>query len=222
MLKQYLKDNINNYHLSNGVILEDFDCEIGPDVLIEPGAIIKKGSIILGESKIASNVIVGPYSEIVNSEIQSNSIINKSSIYNSKIGKNCQIGPYSHIRCNALINDNCRIGNYVEIKNSMLKCNVKSSHLAYIGDAHIGENVNFGCGSITVNYDGLSKNKTIIGDNSFIGCNSNIIAPIKLGDNTYIAAGSTITKDLNDGDFAIARAHQIIKSNYNIKKSRGK
>ena len=213
----FIKEYINNNHLNNGVIIEDIDVEIGPDVILEPNTIIKKGSIILDKSIIKEGSIIGPYSEIINSEIQNNTIINKSSIYNSKVGSNCVVGPYTHIRCNTQVLNDVRIGNFVEIKNSHIGINTKASHLSYIGDAIIGNNVNFGCGSITVNYDGLNKNKTVIGNDAFIGCNSNLIAPIKIGSNTYIAAGSTITKDLNNDDFAIARAHQIIKNNYKTK-----
>ena len=115
---------------------------------------------------------------------------------------------------NSKIGDDCRVGNFVEIKNSTLKSNVKAAHLAYIGDAYIGYRCNFGCGSITVNYDGKNKHKTIIGNDVFVGSNSNLVAPINISDNSFIACGSTITTDVPKNTLSIARSRQINKVNY--------
>ena len=115
---------------------------------------------------------------------------------------------------NSNLKDNIRCGNYVEIKNSEINNDTKIAHLTYIGDSKVGKNVNFGCGTVTVNFDGKEKNKTIIGNNCFIGCNTNLIAPVKVGDNVFIAAGSTITDNLDDNDFVVARSKMVVKKNY--------
>ena len=129
------------------------------------------------------------------------------------IGKNCKIGPFTHIRDGATIGNNVRIGNFVEVKNSTVGSGSKISHLAYVGDATIGKNCNIGCGAIFVNYNGKTKNKTIVGNNSFIGSNCNIIAPVKIDDKSYICAGTTITDDVKSGDFVIGRVRQSVKEN---------
>lgn len=151
---------------------------------------------------------------IINSCVSDNTTIDNSTVKDSVIRKNCQIGPYSHIRQNSIISDQVKIGNFVEIKNTFIAQKTKVSHLTYLGDCTIGKNCNIGCGVVSVNYDGLNKHRTLIGDNSFVGCNVNLIAPINIGNNTYIAAGSTITKSIKDGSFVIARNKETIKENY--------
>ena len=183
------KINVNNYEL----ISIDEKCIFGSNVSLIGTNILK-------------NVTIG-----------NNTIINFSTIENSTIGNDSQIGPFSHIHKNSIIGSNCRIGNYTEIKNSTIGNQTKAAHLCYIGDTTCGNNVNFGCGSITVNYDGKNKNKTIIKDNVFIGCNVNLVAPITIEKNAFIAAGSTITKTLKECDFAIARTRETIKENGAIK-----
>ena len=127
------------------------------------------------------------------------------------IGDNCIIGPYAHIHTHSVIGDECVIGNFVEIKNSRLGDKCKAKHMTYIGDCECGDNVNFGCGVVIANYNGKEKNKTIIKSNSFIGCNSNLVAPIEIGENSFVAAGSTINKDVKDNEFVIERSEEIHK-----------
>src|SRR5699024_6809529 len=127
---------------------------------------------------------------------------------------NVAIGPYAHIRPESDIGNHVRIGNFVEIKKSNISDEAKIPHLSYIGDATIGERVNIGSGTITVNYDGKNKHETIIGDDSFVGCNSNLVAPVTIEPGAYIAAGSTITKDVPHDTLAIGRAKQENKQNY--------
>ncbi|MCL1924776.1 MAG: NTP transferase domain-containing protein [Defluviitaleaceae bacterium] len=134
------------------------------------------------------------------------------------IGQNCTLGPYAHLRPGTILGDNVRIGNFVETKNATLGTGTKVAHLSYIGDALLGENVNFSCGAITVNYDGKNKHLTKIEDNAFIGCNTNLIAPVEVGKGAFIAAGSTITDNLPPDSFGIARQRQTTKENY-IKKT---
>lgn len=187
---------------------------IDSNSIIDKDAVILANSIILGNSRIEKNAIIGPNSIIIDSIINENSYILNSYVVDSVIGLNTTVGPFANIKKNTTIGDKCRIGNYVEIKNSSIKNYTKAAHLAYIGDSEIGERCNFGCGSITVNYDGKNKYKTIVGNDVFIGSNSNLVAPIKLEDNSFIACGSTITSDVPKNTLSIARSRQINKTNY--------
>lgn len=216
-MESNLKNEIALRHMSNGVYIDNPQATIiGIDVKICSGSIVTGGSKITGKTVIKSNTLIED-SSISNSIIGNNTKIFKSIIDDSKIGGMTTVGPYARIRNNSIIGNNIRIGNFVEIKNSIIDDYTKIAHLAYIGDSEIGKNVNFGCGAITVNYDGRNKNKTIIKDNSFIGCNSNLIAPITIAENTYIAAGSTITSSTSPNDFAISRPLETIKNNYSQK-----
>ena len=184
------------------------DVEIGPDTEIEPN------TTILGKTIIGSHSIIGPNTEIDSSIIGSNVIVKHSLVSDTKIGDNTTVGPFAHLRNGASIGPNNRIGNFVEVKNSSTGSLTKASHLAYIGDATIGNNVNFGCGAITVNYDGKNKWKTEIGNNAFIGSNSNLIAPIKIEDGAFVACGSTINHNVPEGALVIARATEVVKEGY--------
>ena len=215
-----LRHNINKALMRSGVAMINPDTvTIGQNVVIDENVVIHPNTYITGNSHIAKGATIGPNTEIHNSVIGENVVCKHSLVYNSEVKKNSTIGPFAHLRDGAVIGENNRIGNFVEIKKSNTGDTFKSSHLAYIGDAEIGNNVNFGCGSITVNYDGFNKYKTIIGNDVFIGCNSNLIAPIKIEDNVIIAAGSTVDKNIPKGSLAIARAYQINKENY-IRKTR--
>ncbi|MBB6625489.1 bifunctional UDP-N-acetylglucosamine diphosphorylase/glucosamine-1-phosphate N-acetyltransferase GlmU [Clostridium gasigenes] len=207
--EEILRNRINLRHMENGVTLIDPKgtyigevVEIGKDTIIYPGNVIE-GKTIIGE-----RCILYPNSRINNSCIASEVEIQSSVIIESIIGDNTTVGPFAYIRPDSVIGKNARIGDFVEIKKSTIGDNTKVSHLTYIGDAEVGSGCNFGCGTVVVNYDGKNKNKTQIGDNSFVGCNTNLISPVKVGNNTYIAAGSTITNEVKEGDLAIARAKQ--------------
>ena len=134
---------------------------------------------------------------------------------NVVIGENCEIGPNAYIREGCRIADNVKIGNFVELKNTTVDSGTKVPHFIYLGDCEVGKNTNIGCGTITCNYDGINKNKTLIGDNCFVGSNVNFVAPVKIGNNSKIGAGSTITEDVPENSLAIARQRQINKENYN-------
>ena len=190
---------------TNNIIIED-TVKIGKNVKILPN------NVILGNTIIGDNSIINYGNYINNSTIGKNCNIEYSHIEESVIEDFVSIGPFSHLRPNSKIGSYCKIGNFVEIKNSQLGNNVKASHLSYIGDAEIGNNCNIGCGVIFANYNGTTKNKSIVKDNCFIGSNVNIIAPITLANGTYICAGTTITRDTNEYDFVIGRPHETIKS----------
>ena len=197
--------------------LEGKNILIDDEVIIDENAIILCNSIILGNSIVKKNAIIGPNSVIINSIISENAQILNSYVVDSIVGVDTIVGPFSNIKQNSNVGDMCRIGNFVEVKNSLIKSNTKAAHLAYIGDSYIGYRCNFGCGSITVNYDGKNKHKTTIGDDVFVGSNSNLVAPITISDNSFIACGSTITSDVPQNTLSIARSRQINKINYFFK-----
>lgn len=210
-----MRKRINVEHMRNGVTLIDpeqtyieSNVTIGQDTIIYPGTVIKSGT------KIGQECIIGPHTEISSCEIGDATTIRQSVAHNSSIGSHVNIGPFAHIRPESQIADDVKVGNFVEIKKAVFGTGSKASHLSYIGDAEVGSNVNIGCGSITVNYDGKNKFLTKIGDDVFIGCNSNLVAPVTIEDGAYVAAGSTITKDVPKEALSIARARQVNKDNY--------
>jgi len=215
LAEKYLRDEINRMHMLNGVsIINPETITIGHNVRIEGDVTIYPNTTITGDSAIFTGAVVGPNTEIHNSVIHSQVKVKHSLVYDSVVHERSTIGPFAHLRNHAHIGRDNRIGNFVEVKKSSTGTNTKASHLAYIGDAETGDNVNFGCGSVTVNYDGVEKHKTFIGNDVFIGCNTNLVAPIKIEDNVFIAAGSTVTTDVPAGAMAIARNRQINKSDY--------
>lgn len=210
-----LQLKVNKKHLLNGVNIIDIDnTYIGVDVTIAPNTTIEPGCIIKGKSSIGANCHIGPYCEFTNVEVKDNVEIKFSVISDSIIENGVDIGPFARLRTNCHILENAHMGNFVEMKKAVFGKGSKASHLTYVGDATVGSNVNMGCGTITSNYDGKNKFQTVIGNNAFIGCNSNLIAPVTIGDNAYIAAGSTITDQVEDDAFAIARARQVNKDGY--------
>ena len=168
---------------------------------------------IEGDCFIGDNTVIMPNTYILDSTIGKNCVIKCSYIENSQIKNDVNIGPYAHLRPNSIIENGAKIGNFVEIKNATIGENSKVSHLAYVGDAILGKECNVGCGAIFVNYNGKEKNKTIVGDNVFIGSNCNVIAPVKISSNSYIVAGTTITDTVNEDDFVIGRVRQENKPN---------
>ncbi|MDR1052395.1 MAG: bifunctional UDP-N-acetylglucosamine diphosphorylase/glucosamine-1-phosphate N-acetyltransferase GlmU [Endomicrobium sp.] len=190
--------DINNVYISN-------DAKIGKDTIIYPGVFIDIG-VSIGEK-----CVIKGYSYLINSKIGYNNTIIYSYIEGSIIKNKVTVGPFAHIRHGTVLSENVKIGNFSEIKNSKVKEKSKINHLSYIGDSKIGKNVNIGAGTITCNYDGKKKNKTIIGQKSFIGSNVNLVAPIKIGENVFIAAGSTVTKNVPSNKFTISRPKQKIK-----------
>ncbi len=168
-------------------------------------------NVLMGSCVIGDNCVLYPYNFIKDSEIGNDCEISSSNIVNSTIGANSIVGPFARIRPDSKIGDNCKIGNFVEVKNSTLQSGTKASHLAYIGDAEVGENTNIGCGAIFVNYNGKIKNKIRVGKGCFVGSNVNLIAPLNVADNTYICAGTTLTKNTDKYDFVIGRTPQMVK-----------
>lgn len=215
VVEEYLIDKINKKHMLEGVIINSpKTVRINKDVKIEAGVTIKQNTIIQGISVIKEGSTIGPNTTLVNAIVNNNVKIEDSVVKNSVVNDDSYIGPFAHIRDNTVIGINTRVGNYVEIKNSTIGNDIFISHHAYVGDTIMGDRVNFGCGSITVNFDGVNKHKTIIGEDVFIGCNVNLIAPIKLASKSFIAAGSTVTQDVKTGDLVIARSKEVVKEGY--------
>lgn len=183
----------------------DDTVKVGDNVTIEPYA------VILGNTILRDGCTVGSFSYLLDADIGENAVVNASRVVDSKVGANCSVGPYAHLRNGAVVGNDCRIGNFVEIKKSDLQRKVKASHLAYIGDAEVGEGTNVGCGVIFVNYDGKTKHKTTVGKNCFIGCNSNLVAPVSVGDDCFIACDTTVTSDVPSGSMAIGRSKMTVK-----------
>ena len=196
----------------DGVIIEK-SVKIGKDTVIMPN------TVLMGDVKIGTDCVIGPNSYIVDTQIGNNTKLNNTRSFSSKIGSGVTAGPFVHIRPNCNIADNVHIGNFVEVKNSTVDAGSKLPHLLYVGDSDVGKDVNFGCGCVTVNYDGRNKSRTTVKDGAFIGCNTNLVAPVTVGENAFTAAGSTITEDVPDNSLAVARNRQVIKKDWvNIKK----
>jgi len=206
-----MQKRINEQHMLRGVTMVNPDqTYIGKDVEIGMDTIIYPNTIIEGTTTIGVNCILGPSAKIIHSHIGNHTAIDQSTILRSSIGDYTSVGPFAFVRPDCKIGDHIKIGDFVEIKNATIGNNTKVSHLTYIGDADVGEYVNFGCGTVVVNYDGVHKHRTIIEDRAFIGCNTNLIAPVKVEEKAYTAAGSTITVDVPPYSLGIARARQVI------------
>ena len=210
-----MRRRINQQHMINGVSFVnpdatyiDIDVEIAPEVQIEANVTLK------GQTKIGAETILTNGTYIVDSVIGERTVITSSMIEESSLADGVTVGPYAHIRPGSSLAKDVHVGNFVEVKGSSIGENTKAGHLTYIGNSEVGANVNFGAGTITVNYDGQKKYKTIIGDYVFVGSNSTIIAPVELGDNSLVGAGSTITKDVPADAIALGRGRQINKEDY--------
>lgn len=208
--EKLMKERINNFHMGEGVtIIDPENTYIGGDVKIGRDTVIYPGAFLEGNTNIGEDCIIRGNTRVFDSNIDDFVKIESSVIEESIVETGASVGPNAHLRPNSHIGKNVHIGNFVEIKNARIGANSKAGHLAYIGDAIVGENVNIGCGVIFANYNGKEKFQTIVGDNSFIGSNSNLVAPVKINDWGYIAAGSTITKEVEEGALSIERATQV-------------
>ena len=210
--EKVMRKRINLYYMDNGVTMIDPErtyieagAVIGCDTILLPGVVIE-GKTVIGE-----DCKIGPDSRLTNMIIGDGVEFRFSTAMDSKVGSNTTVGPYAYIRPDCNIGDHVRIGDFVEVKNSNIGDGTKVSHLTYIGDSDVGERINFGCGTVTVNYDGHKKFRTVIGDDVFIGCNTNLVAPVEVGKGSYIAAGSTITDDIPENCLSIARERQTNK-----------
>jgi len=210
-----LQERLREHWMKEGVTFVDpssctlsEDCQFGMDVVIEPQTHLR------GRCNVGDGCKLGPGSLLTNADLDQGVSVLHSVIDDAKVGKQVKIGPFAHLRPGTHIADNCRIGNFVELKKSHLGEGSKVNHLSYIGDAELGRNINVGAGTITANYDGMMKHRTVIGDHSSIGANSVLVAPIVLGTKVTVGAGSTLTKDVPNGALALGRAKQLMKEGW--------
>jgi bifunctional UDP-N-acetylglucosamine pyrophosphorylase / glucosamine-1-phosphate N-acetyltransferase len=217
--EKIMQKRINEYHMRNGVTMRNPESvyieggvEIGNDTEICQNVTIKSGT------KIGSDCVIGSGSMLDRAVIHDGVDVLSSVILESEVDEGTHVGPFAYIRPNCHVGKEVKVGDFVELKNSNIDDGTKISHLTYIGDSDVGKRVNFGCGTVTCNYDGKKKYRTTIGDDCFVGCNTNFVSPINVGDGVYIAAGSTITEDIPENSLSIARARQINKEGWKDKR----
>ncbi len=207
---KYMESGVNFIDIRSAYI--DEGVKIGKGTTIYPCVVIE------GDTVIGENNLVGQNSKIRDSKIGDNNNIESSFVLESNIGNDNTVGPFAYLRPNSNIGNGCRVGDFVEVKNSTLADGAKASHLTYIGDSDVGSKVNLGCGVVFVNYDGKTKQRSVVGDGAFIGCNVNLVAPVNVGDGAYVAAGSTITEDVPAGALFVARDRGTTKEGWVEKK----
>ena len=202
--------------LEQGITLSDASrVDVRGDVSAGKDCSIDVNVILEGEIKLGTNVSIGPNCYLKDVVISDNvSIEAFSHIVSTQIGADCNVGPYARLREGTVLEDQAKIGNFVETKKTKIGKGSKANHLAYLGDAEVGEDSNIGAGTITCNYDGTNKHQTKIGNKTFVGTNSSLVAPLNIGNNSYIGAGSVITKDVEDDALAVARGKQSNKSGW--------
>lgn len=217
--EKIMQKRINEYHMRNGVTMRnpgsvyiEDGVEIGNDTEICQNVTIKSGT------KIGSDCVIGSGSMLDRAVIHDGVDVLSSVILESEVDEGTHVGPFAYIRPNCHVGKEVKVGDFVELKNSNIDDGTKISHLTYIGDSDVGKRVNFGCGTVTCNYDGKKKYRTTIGDDCFVGCNTNFVSPINVGDGVYIAAGSTITEDIPENSLSIARARQVNKEGWKDKR----
>lgn len=213
------RDRVNKKLMLAGVTIVDpnttyidAQVEVGQDTVIYPFTILR------GKTQIGKDCMVGPNVDITDTTVGSGVTIRQAVVEKAEIGNNCNIGPFSYLRPGTVLRDNVKVGDFVEIKKSLIGEGSKVPHHTYIGDAILGKSVNVGAGTITCNYDGKNKHQTVIEDGSFIGSNSNLVAPVKIGTNAYVAAGSTVTADVPEGSLAVARGRQKVIADWEKRK----
>ena len=210
---------INMGHVAAGVqIFAPDSVYIAPDAKIGTGTVILPGTIIRAGCTVGCGAVIGPNTLLEKAEIGDRTSVNSSQVYESTIGSDATVGPFAYVRPGCKVGNNTRVGDFVELKNAQIGNGTKVAHLTYVGDATVGERVNFGCGTVIVNYDGYHKFRTEIGDDCFLGCNTNLIAPVKLGDRVFTAAGTTVTKDVPNGALTVARSRQTTIEGWNDKR----
>ena len=215
LLNDIARRKIISGHLEAGVNIPFADgIIIGPDVQIGADTTILLGSILRGKTTIGEDCEIGPDTMLTNARIGAGCLIRSSQIEKSCVEDNARIGPWCNIRPDCAVGSKARIGNFVELKNSNIGAGTSVAHLTYIGDSDVGAGCNFGCGVVTANYDGKDKHRTVVGDHCFIGCNCNLVPPVKMGNRVYAATGTTVTEDVPDGSLVIGRVRQEVKKGW--------
>lgn len=214
-VEAYMRRRICERHMRNGVtIIDPAHTYIDSDVIIGPDSVIYPGSYLRGRTEIGADCVIGPQADLTDVVIADKVSVSYTVIKESRVEREAVVGPFAYVRPGTHIGRGVKVGDFVELKNAKVGAGSKIPHLSYVGDAEIGESVNIGCGTITVNYDGARKHQTIVEDHAFIGCNTNLIAPIRIGRQAYVAAGSTVNQDVPADALAIARERQVNKLGY--------
>lgn len=199
-------------------VMDPNTCYVGPRAQVGKGTLLLPGTILRGECVIGKDCVLGPNTMIRDCVVGRGVRVNASQLSQSTVEDGARVGPFACLRPGCHVGPGVRVGNFVELKNATVGEDSKISHLAYVGDADVGAGVDIGCGTATVNYDGAQKYRTVIGDNAFIGCNTSLVAPVRVGEGAYTAAGSTITDDVPADSLAIARARQMVKKQWAAKR----
>lgn len=207
-----LREQINHGLMLSGVTMVDPESTyVDKGVRIGSDSILFPNTILRGTVEVGKGCIIGPNTEITDSIIGDYVTVRHSVLSGCELADHVTVGPFAHLRPDTVLSQGVKVGNFVEIKKSDIGQDSKISHLSYVGDAQVGSGANLGAGTIVVNYDGQKKQSTVIGDQAFVGCNSNLVAPVTIGEGAFVAAGSTITKDVPPGALAVARAKQVNK-----------
>jgi bifunctional UDP-N-acetylglucosamine pyrophosphorylase/glucosamine-1-phosphate N-acetyltransferase len=226
-------NRVNNLrYAASGVEFDDIDAayidarasigsgvRIGPCVTIEGATKIEADCVVgqgcyLKNARLGRGCVVDRYSSVVDSTIGAGASVFQSVVKESVAGEETVIGPFAYLRPGCDVGDRVKIGDFVEVKNARIGAGTKISHLSYIGDADLGEEINVGCGTVFVNYDGKEKHRSSVGDGAFIGCNANIVSPVRVGESAYIAAGTTVTRDVPSGSLVIGRTKERAVENW--------
>lgn len=216
-----LRQRVNHGLLDSGVLLWDPENSyIAPEALIGPGTQILPGCQILGKTVIGTGCQIGPYTLLQDTVLGDRVTVNQSQVLESSIGSGTAVGPFAYVRPGSVVGEKCRVGDFVELKKARIGDGTKIAHLTYVGDADLGKRVNIGCGTVFANYDGKNKFRSTVGDDVFIGCNTNLISPVHVADRVYIATGTTISEDVTESDsLVIGRPRQNVKPGW-VKKRR--
>ena len=221
MARQTMQSAVVERHMRQGVaVLDPSSAVISSEAVIGRDTTLLPGVVIQGETVIGEDCVIGPFTVLNHCAVGDRCTINASQLYDSRMGSDVKVGPYAYVRPNCVLGSRIKIGDFVELKNAHIGSGTKVPHLSYVGDSDVGEGVNIGCGSITVNYDGKKKHRTVVENGAFIGCNSNLVSPVTVGQNAYTAAGSTITGNVPPGALGIARARQVNKEGWAEKKNK--
>ncbi|MGE4275885.1 MAG: DapH/DapD/GlmU-related protein [Lawsonibacter sp.] len=205
-------------------MLDPLSVYVEDTVTVGTGTLLLPGTILRGSTAIGDNCQIGPNVMLTDCTVGEGTTINASQCEDSQIGRDCQIGPYTHIRPHCVVGEGSKIGAFVQLKNCNLGAGTKMAHLTYVGDSDVGSHCNFGCGTVTCNYDGFQKFRTTIGDDVFVGCNTNFVPPVTVGNGAYIAAATTVTEDVPADAMAIGRSRQQVREGWaaNNRKKREK
>lgn len=210
-MEEALKAKREALRAAGVVMMDPGAVYVEAQVSVGKGTVLLPGTILRGKTVVGENCTIGPNVMLTDTTVEDDCTINTAQVEESIIRKGCEIGPYTHIRPHCDVGEGSKIGAFVQLKNCNLGKGTKMAHLTYVGDADVGERVNFGCGTVTCNYDGNAKFRTTIGNDCFVGCNTNLVAPVTLADGVYTAAGSTVTHDVEADALVIARARQTVK-----------